>query len=344
MVTIIGDSLNELAYKTFDQIFKKGSTIDSRNGECIELLDSDLYLTNPRARHLYLPGRTSNIFASIAETFWVLAGREELDPLMTFFLPRSKNYSDDGKTWRGAYGPRIYTNSQIEHIIDMFDIGGLSARQAAMTIWRPDMDTKSAMKKEGYDSTIDMPCSQWLGFFIRDNKLNLKLQMRSNDCVYGMTGINIFEFTFLQEIILELLKSNLDYRFQDIELGYYHHSVISLHIYENSTKNQVKNVLSHKLNNKNYSLNKMSLPKAFPYSNFILFFNEVYDYFCSLIKECEFTDLEEIFKDHFKINIINNQLYHYALAVENYIRNKQGRNLIPYPDDMSADFRKAIKL
>jgi thymidylate synthase len=53
-----------------------------------------------------LPGRNNNVFAQLAETAWVLAGRNDL-AFLGHYLPRVADFSDDGRTWRGAYGPRI---------------------------------------------------------------------------------------------------------------------------------------------------------------------------------------------------------------------------------------------
>ena len=38
-----------------------------------------------------------------------------------------------------------------------------------------------------FPSNKDFVCTMYLNFFIRDNKLNMKVQMRSNDIFYGLT-------------------------------------------------------------------------------------------------------------------------------------------------------------
>jgi len=176
MIKIEGNSLNSLVYQACEVMMKQGKLIQSRNGLCWELLDVDFILHNPKARYLHLNGRTNNPFATFFEVIWVFAGYDHLDELL-HFIPRAKNYSDDGKTWRGAYGSRIYAHGQIDSILEHFE-KDLNTRRAVMTIWQPEYDTQQSIREQGFEDSKDIPCSQWLGFWIRENKLYLKFQMR----------------------------------------------------------------------------------------------------------------------------------------------------------------------
>ena len=73
----------------------------------------------------------------------------------------------------------------------------------------------------------DYPCTQYIQFFIRNNKLHMGVNMRSNDLVFGLCN-DIFTFCLFQQLMLnELKNSGLN-----IELGEYHHHAGSLHVYE----------------------------------------------------------------------------------------------------------------
>lgn len=87
-------------------LLAEGATVPSRNGETKELYCHQVRIEKPTERVLVTPHRGANIFAQLAETMWVLGGRNDVEYLSRY-LPRAKDYSDDGKTWRGAYGPRI---------------------------------------------------------------------------------------------------------------------------------------------------------------------------------------------------------------------------------------------
>ncbi|HEG8094277.1 TPA: hypothetical protein SFZ49_001957, partial [Campylobacter jejuni] len=60
-----------------------------------------------------------------------------------------------------------------------------------------------------------------------------------HNCLFGMSHINILEFTALLEIMHTLVKQ----KHPDIQLGKYYHNVINMHFYEN-TRAQVERVLS----------------------------------------------------------------------------------------------------
>ena len=72
-------TINHLIYKTsFELINNPDTEVLSRNGHIVELQYIRLILENPKNRHLYLKGRKNNIYATIYETFWVIAGRDEI--------------------------------------------------------------------------------------------------------------------------------------------------------------------------------------------------------------------------------------------------------------------------
>ena len=67
----------------------------------------------------------------------------------------------------------------------------------------------------------------YANFFIRNNALHMKIQMRSNDIFYGLTFDAPF-FSFLQQSVYLKLKET----YPDLELGMYYHYADNLHFYE----------------------------------------------------------------------------------------------------------------
>jgi len=316
------DNLNEMVFDTCDHVIRDGEVVTSRNGSSREICDYNAILTNPRNRHLYLHGRKSNIFATIGETLWVMAGVDTLDPLMKFLIPRSVDFSDDGgSTWRAAYGARLWANGQIDHVVrSLWD--DLNSRQAVMTIWDPSKDTLESMKGE---KTKDRPCSNWLGFQVRNNKLNLKLQMRSNDVIWGLSHINVFEFTFLQEIICEMIRL----KHPLIGLGSYTHAALSMHVYDPGTITQAVDIVKSK-ENRDFLFTtpsrNMKLGSIDP-DTVQSFFHELYDSMCHLIDPgydiFPRRELLDIFMQ-FKVPIEDNQLFDYCRVLEYFILEKKG--------------------
>lgn len=324
---ISASSLNELTINACQTVLNYGNRLISRNGYCQEITDSELYLDDPYRRHLYLDGRKSNIFATIAETIWVLSGSDRIDPYLSFFIPRAKDYSDDGITWRGAYGERLYEGNQLEGIIEAFKDDGKLTRRAVAAIWQPHKDSAESIRlKYNIERTKDLCCSNFLNYWIRDNKLNSKLSIRSNDVIFGMSHINVFEFTFLQEIILRLLQAMNPAEFNDVELGYYHHSVISLHIYD-TTVEQANAIVNSSHNSKQpyYSNMQMSLGSSFRADDLESFFFDLYynlsDYITGTVMSHD--TISETF-EKYKVPKNNNLLYGYCLLVREYIKHKTG--------------------
>jgi thymidylate synthase len=61
--------------------------------------------SHPRERVLFNAARDANPFFHLYEALWMLAGRNDVAPL-AYYNSRITQYSDDGKTFNGAYGYR----------------------------------------------------------------------------------------------------------------------------------------------------------------------------------------------------------------------------------------------
>ena len=78
-----------------------------------------------------------------------------------------------------------------------------------------------------YGGNLDFVCTMYINFWIRDNRLNMKVQMRSNDVFYGLTYDAPF-FAFVQQTMWHWLKEKYD----SLELGTYYHCADNIHFYE----------------------------------------------------------------------------------------------------------------
>lgn len=124
----------------------------------------------------------------------------------------------------------------------------------ALQSLRMDKNSRQAISflnqpKFQFPSNKDFVCTMYLNFWIRDNKLNMKVQMRSNDIFYGLTFDAPF-FAVVHQHMLLWLKDT----YADLELGTYHHCVDNIHFYErhfeladNITNNQKGDVYTMNL-------------------------------------------------------------------------------------------------
>ncbi|TNH89097.1 thymidylate synthase [Aeromonas hydrophila] len=243
MHVVYGDNINSVIVNAIEKIFSDGVNTSSRNGEALTLYDVSIILNNPRSRHLNLSGRKNNIFATFAETLWVLAGMNEIAPYLSFFVPRAKEYSDDGIIWRAAYGERLYAYGQIDNVIKQFKYEGIYTRRAVISLYMPNRDTSESLLEVNLENSLDIPCNNLIHFFVTpDKKLNIKITQRSGDLIFGVSHINIFEFSLLQEFVLFMLQKEVD---SELSLGYLHQSITNLHIYKGKI-NQAKDILFNK--------------------------------------------------------------------------------------------------
>lgn len=208
----------------FKELIEVGEEVGSRNGRTYELDHIGITLTHPEEREILVPGRKCNLAAQIAETMWVLGGRNDIGWL-SHYLPRAADFSDDGVTWRGGYGPRIrqwwYTDNdnnhlmvdQLQHVVDLLKKNPME-RRAVISIYDPAVDTEDGK---------DIPCNDLLMFTNRLGKLDLQVVIRSNDAMWGWSGINAFEWSVLQEIVARMVG---------VEVGSLHFSVASFHLYQ----------------------------------------------------------------------------------------------------------------
>lgn len=203
----------------FHHLLDHGDEITSRAGVTKELTHVGITLRHPWRRELLLEKRKPSIAAQIAESAWVLAGRDDIAWLANY-LPRAWDFSDDGETWRAGYGKRLRNWAGLDTDVDQlaYVVETLTAshasRQAVMSIWSPTLDTKPGK---------DIPCNNWLSFSSRLGKLDLMVAIRSNDAMWGWSGINAFEWSVLQEVTAGLLG---------LQVGGLHFATTSFHLYD----------------------------------------------------------------------------------------------------------------
>lgn len=323
--TVVGSyNLNNLFLDTAKILTSRGQVSSSRNGDVTSLNNVALELSNPLARHLHLEGRNNNIFSVIAELFWVMSGSDEIDPFLSFYLPRAELYSDDGETWRGAYGPRIYAHNQLENAINMFKKDGLHTRRSVIDIYQSDIDSGVETK--------DLPCNNLIHFFVSNGELDMNVFSRSADLVWGVTNVNIPEWTFLQEYVAQRVG---------VPVGSYTHWCTNLHVYD-FTRTQVDTALKEN----SLPLRLGTKPCVFPEGDAKKcreFFEDLIQFYLDIIEGHEGDKLCEIFS-YYDVPFANNQLWDYALVLARYTQNKVDNNQYQafWDTGLSSDFKSAL--
>jgi thymidylate synthase len=210
---INAESLDDLLLRVYKKLLQSKLYIVSSKGRNAELPGVLLKISHPRTRLSRTESR-SPLFTCLGELTWYLAGSNDLD-FITYYLPRYKDSSDDTKTVYGAYGPRIRgegEKNQVATIIELLK-RKKESRQAVIQLF----DSVDILKPHN-----DIPCTCSIQFLVRRERLDMFVNMRSNDAFMGLPH-DIFAFTMLQEIIARSLG---------VEMGTYKHAVGSLHLYD----------------------------------------------------------------------------------------------------------------
>lgn len=124
------------------------------------------------------------------EAAWILNGDNRVSSIKPFSKAIAK-FSDDGRYFAGAYGPKII--DQLTYVVDCLLTDG-DTRQAIIDIWRPNPRPSK-----------DIPCTLSVQFFIREGKLHVMNTMRSSDVWLGVV-YDWFNFSMLAHYVILLLR------------------------------------------------------------------------------------------------------------------------------------------
>lgn len=228
------------------ELLKHGVERKTRDYMCFEMPSPVVIkLTDPTCRLVTIEEREWNLSLGYAESLWLALGQNNVD-FVGHYVKNLYNFSDDKKFMRAGYGPRLrYFNGiaddyEIDRAqdtnslknkntvqVDQFEFVESSfkrdpyTRQGVITIEDPAKDC--FIKPHQLKTTKDFPCTKSLHFQRNGNKLDLIVHMRSNDFVWGAGGVNIFNFTFIQEYFAQFLR---------LDIGSYYHIVDNLHYYD----------------------------------------------------------------------------------------------------------------
>lgn len=204
MITIGARNVNYALYAGAALLRRDGVERDSRNGPVLVAPHpvTTVY-ERPEERVMLHPGRDANPFFHLYEALWMLAGRNDLAPLVQI-VKNMANFSDDGGvTQPGAYGHRwrmhfaaSETRDQLEWAIRRLKEDPNDRR---VVIQMYDCYTDQHAADNG---GRDIPCNLLaLPSVGTDGRLNLTVYNRSNDMVWGAYGANAVHFSVLQEAL-----------------------------------------------------------------------------------------------------------------------------------------------
>lgn len=204
-------SLNEAWRETIRGIFAAGFETSPRGKLTRELLQHTVCV-DMRYPVLSVAKRQLSYRFMAAEAFWILSGDDTVGGIAPW-NPRIAEFSDNGETFFGAYGPKIV--SQLDYVINKLRTDS-DSRQAGLTIWR-----------ECPPETKDVPCTVAAFVNIRNGKLNVHVFMRSSDAWLGLP-YDVFNFSMLGHLICAKLNNSTT---KPISPGVLYLTAASCHLY-----------------------------------------------------------------------------------------------------------------
>ena len=175
------------------------------------------FIIDPRQPIANFPQRKFNWKYLAGELAWYLKQDRDVNYIGAFSNFWSHITNPNSNEINSNYGSLVFNAKQFGWVVDSL-VADKNSRQAIMFFNQP---------KFQFEGNKDFVCTMYANFFIRNNALHMKIQMRSNDIFYGLTFDAPF-FSFLQQSVYLKLKET----YPDLELGMYYHYADNLHFYE----------------------------------------------------------------------------------------------------------------
>jgi thymidylate synthase len=191
-----------------------GMVVSPRGQDTLELPHRTVAVDALRAVLTEPERRLSHRFMA-AEALWIIEGRDDLASLLPY-ARRMAEFSDDGVTLAGAYGPRI--GRQLPYVVSRL-ASDPDTRQATLTVWTPSPSPSK-----------DVPCTVAIDFKVRGGRLNAHVFMRSSDVWLGLP-YDLSSFALLTAHVVGLVRGVESNATPDLAPGTVYLTAASSHLY-----------------------------------------------------------------------------------------------------------------
>lgn len=162
----------------------RGDLVAPRGKPTKELMHRTL-IVDMQCPVLLSPRRQLSYRFMAAEAYWILTGDDRVSTI-TPYNQRIAEFSDDGQTFFGAYGPKVL--AQLPYVVQKLH-DDPDSRQAGLTLWR-----------ECPPATKDVPCTVTMFFSQRHGLVHNHVFMRSSDLWLGVP-YDVFNFSMVAHLV-----------------------------------------------------------------------------------------------------------------------------------------------
>lgn len=165
-----------------------------------------------------------------AEKFfeWMMSGEIVLSKELLQINPWVKRFVDSSglpENFSTSYGWKI-KNQLGQRIKELSR--DRESRKAYVSILIPE-----DYRVVAFGSTQEYPCTIGIQLFIREERLHMMVNMRSNN-IWAVLPYDVYNFTCLQDYVAKQLG---------ITMGYYHHQINSAHIFKGDVRRYKESLL-----------------------------------------------------------------------------------------------------
>ena len=228
-----------IAYKkVLDDLLNNPEYIANPRGmEVREIINCIIEIEEPCLNLYQNSVRSSQKRYISSETLWYFSGTNKIDFISNYASMWSKLTNDDG-TVNSAYGNLVFKKKN-EH--------GFTQYGWVIESLKRDKDSRQAfmhfnVPEHQFIANKDQVCTLVALFHIRNNKLNMTLNMRSNDVILGF----MTDFTFFN-LIHQQVYLHMKAYYPEISMGSYTHTSHSMHLYARHYE-LVENMLKEEFN------------------------------------------------------------------------------------------------
>lgn len=213
-------NVHEALPKIMFLLLEEGRQEESRNGEVfVYAYPLTTLYHRPQERVVFYHERDANPFFHFMEAMGFIGNIQDVEFYATY-AKQIRQYSDDGKTLPASYGVRLRSHfdfqDQLAWAIKRLR-NDANDRRVVLSMWNPELDP---MKAD--NGSRDVPCNTNIFVAIRNGRLCIQVNCRSNDGLWGLTGANAVHMSFFQEYIAAGVG---------VPVGWYAQNSFNLHAY-----------------------------------------------------------------------------------------------------------------
>lgn len=199
--------------ETYEQVMM-GDYIYPSGSICKESPDHRLVLNMAHSPFTNFRARKLNVAYAKEEFLWYLRADKFDSSIEKHATTWAKIKQPDG-SYFSNYGQYLFPN-QFRFVIDELTRDSWS-RRASMVLLKPE---------HLFAGNKDVVCTYAINFSIRNMALHMRVHMRSNDVIFGMTN-DVFCFSMIYRMVYAILAEGTP-----LQPGYYTHLVDSMHVYQ----------------------------------------------------------------------------------------------------------------